>query len=143
MSERNDFLALQSLTKGPFLTRSEVADLFSVGAAQIRELVEMGHIVTVPGRLYFHRAEILRYCREGGPAKRTQTGTICIAGARCPISDCCKFAAAAAAIDVGQRIEVDVIRPLGEWTTGSCSEFEPTEAAAMPPADAAAVEVDA
>ena len=129
MQKNAAIMTTASETEGPFLSRSEVADLFGVGAAQIRELVEIGHLETVPNRLYFHRAEVDRYCREGGPPKRsTQNRTICLYGHRCPISDGCKFAAAARALVSDMR--VDVISPLGEWTAGACACFEATPEAA-------------
>lgn len=113
----------------PYMTRQDVQKRLGIGALQLQELQDAGHIRTVPGRQYFHRAEVARYCREGAPHV-TQTGVICMVGHLCPIAQGCRFAQAAEAINVGQRIEVDVVQPLGDWTAGACDAFEPAGATA-------------
>ncbi len=135
MSDHADTMHPQEIVEDgihrPYLTRQDVQTRLGIGAAQLQELQDAGHLRTVPGRQYFHRAEVARYCREGAPHV-TQTGVICICmvGHLCPIADDCRFAQAAEAINVGQRIEVDVVQPLGDWTAGACDAFESAGATA-------------
>lgn len=50
-----------------FMTRKEMAAKLGISLPALRDIIKAGHIRTVPGRTYVHRAEFERYVREGAP----------------------------------------------------------------------------